>query len=437
MSEQWSLKIKSTQDKKMTMDKEILREVTQAVGEMCEDSKKYRVKKRAELFKPIDIHADHRQLLGNFTMEILKTIADMWSARGISQLKKAQLVDYLSSYITTWLSSWFDLLNQEQFDLIKTIVSAGGIVRFDEIDDKILLYFRARGVIFSGTFEGQNVLVIPADLLDACKKLIFDKNIQETVKINDEILTLTRGLLIYYGVIPRNQLGSLVRKLCPKSDGLVYWMHFKEFSYYDTDILLVDNLYFSHVKVEEPGLVLQEQLSRDIDYYPVTYQMALKAGITGYADLTFAQQRYKQYLIKNWGFSDEEAIERTLECVFYAQNDMLPGEQINHMQLYIRLENFAQAKELGGYLIDLHNNSRHWKLKGFTPSELSHLDQLKEINQEVTKQSEENKTGMNPMKSNQRKHSSSTTQVVKKEKIGRNDLCPCGSGKKYKKCCGR
>jgi preprotein translocase subunit SecA len=29
--------------------------------------------------------------------------------------------------------------------------------------------------------------------------------------------------------------------------------------------------------------------------------------------------------------------------------------------------------------------------------------------------------------------------VVKKpsEKVGRNDLCPCGSGKKYKKCCGK
>jgi preprotein translocase subunit SecA len=28
---------------------------------------------------------------------------------------------------------------------------------------------------------------------------------------------------------------------------------------------------------------------------------------------------------------------------------------------------------------------------------------------------------------------------VKREgrKIGRNDPCPCGSGKKYKKCCGR
>lgn len=27
--------------------------------------------------------------------------------------------------------------------------------------------------------------------------------------------------------------------------------------------------------------------------------------------------------------------------------------------------------------------------------------------------------------------------IVKEEKIGRNDACPCGSGKKYKKCCGK
>ncbi|MDR0879577.1 MAG: SEC-C domain-containing protein [Clostridioides sp.] len=27
--------------------------------------------------------------------------------------------------------------------------------------------------------------------------------------------------------------------------------------------------------------------------------------------------------------------------------------------------------------------------------------------------------------------------IVKEEKIGRNEPCPCGSGKKYKKCCGK
>lgn len=30
-----------------------------------------------------------------------------------------------------------------------------------------------------------------------------------------------------------------------------------------------------------------------------------------------------------------------------------------------------------------------------------------------------------------------STTIVKDKKTGRNDPCPCGSGKKYKKCCGR
>ncbi|MDG3087697.1 YchJ family metal-binding protein [Vibrio hannami] len=30
----------------------------------------------------------------------------------------------------------------------------------------------------------------------------------------------------------------------------------------------------------------------------------------------------------------------------------------------------------------------------------------------------------------------STATAVKTEKVGRNDPCPCGSGKKFKKCCG-
>ena len=29
------------------------------------------------------------------------------------------------------------------------------------------------------------------------------------------------------------------------------------------------------------------------------------------------------------------------------------------------------------------------------------------------------------------------TREQKSSKIGRNDPCPCGSGKKYKKCCGK
>jgi len=36
----------------------------------------------------------------------------------------------------------------------------------------------------------------------------------------------------------------------------------------------------------------------------------------------------------------------------------------------------------------------------------------------------------------QRAYKDSKT-VVNTDKVGRNDLCTCGSGKKYKKCCGK
>ena len=35
------------------------------------------------------------------------------------------------------------------------------------------------------------------------------------------------------------------------------------------------------------------------------------------------------------------------------------------------------------------------------------------------------------------KEQKSSTPIVKGKKVGRNDPCPCGSGKKYKHCCGR
>ena len=37
----------------------------------------------------------------------------------------------------------------------------------------------------------------------------------------------------------------------------------------------------------------------------------------------------------------------------------------------------------------------------------------------------------------QKNMSSEQKTVIKGKKIGRNDPCPCGSGKKYKKCCGK
>jgi uncharacterized protein YecA (UPF0149 family) len=38
---------------------------------------------------------------------------------------------------------------------------------------------------------------------------------------------------------------------------------------------------------------------------------------------------------------------------------------------------------------------------------------------------------------NQPQNASNVIDITTKKKVGRNDPCPCGSGEKYKKCCGK
>ena len=43
---------------------------------------------------------------------------------------------------------------------------------------------------------------------------------------------------------------------------------------------------------------------------------------------------------------------------------------------------------------------------------------------------------VNVVTTNKEEESVKTPKKRKTPKVGRNDLCPCGSGKKYKQCCG-
>src|SRR5690606_16576705 len=85
------------------------------------------------------------------------------------------------------------------------------------------------------------------------------------------------------------------------------------------------------------------------------------------------------------------------------------------MQELINFSGFGSDQDLNelvGLYSNFANNSRHWANRGNRPVELTHRDNLMPLPAmpyEITEDS---------------------------VKVGRNDPCPCGSGKKYKKCCG-
>ncbi|BEP30313.1 SEC-C metal-binding domain-containing protein [Helicovermis profundi] len=78
----------------------------------------------------------------------------------------------------------------------------------------------------------------------------------------------------------------------------------------------------------------------------------------------------------------------------------------------ISFKDMNQVNEVIRLVTDLSNNIRLWENNGYTPKEIFEKFEMPNLKPLPDK----------PFS-------------VKKNKIGRNDPCPCGSGKKYKKCC--
>ncbi|HZK01974.1 MAG TPA: SEC-C metal-binding domain-containing protein [Anaerovoracaceae bacterium] len=74
-------------------------------------------------------------------------------------------------------------------------------------------------------------------------------------------------------------------------------------------------------------------------------------------------------------------------------------------------DNDEQMMTLLNHIMKANNNTRFWKNNGYSPKELSEIRSKQPSN-------------VTPF------------PIAQARDVGRNDPCPCGSGKKYKKCCG-
>jgi len=89
----------------------------------------------------------------------------------------------------------------------------------------------------------------------------------------------------------------------------------------------------------------------------------------------------------------------------------------------VQIKDMRQFKEVFRLIMTLSNNVRIWENNGYTPNEIFEMSE---------------KSSLNPIQENRHEYSEHSAADSKgRIKTGRNDPCPCGSGKKYKNCCLR
>ena len=272
---------------------------------------------------------------------------------------------------------------------------------------------------------------------------------------NEQLGTLLEAFADYYWSVPVAFVAEKVRAWHPevseqqfagvlKKSKTSFWHHF----------------YVMKEGLEEPEIVTEHLLAvddKDFDQFIATRidgpycecdeatLLRLMDGVT-HLDIPEAQA-IKDFGRKELNLNDEWIKQLLDDCVLIQPYSLCNGESwvegILRMESYGKIrfqtvEQVARFRDLGNRLYQALPNP---VLKGWKPCELENppllSDDIPEKDEDIPDSRAkmekifEQFGGLEKVKEDFEAEFSPI-----KKKVGRNDPCPCGSGKKYKKCCG-
>ena len=179
---------------------------------------------------------------------------------------------------------------------------------------------------------------------------------------------------------------------------------------------------YVHLPVfEGDGLTALLKQQQNKKFYIPSAQQLDEICQKGYEAGALAYKELESYFIKKLDVPYEKAARWCFETWTSSYEGKSPAELMNKMhEEGIVFQSEQQMGEFLRLLMDAFNNTRTKENRGNKPWELSERGMI---------------GGMPAMVPEMSQPAPVTAKKV--EKIYPNDPCPCGSGKKYKKCCGR
>ncbi|MBY0097794.1 SEC-C metal-binding domain-containing protein [Mesobacillus maritimus] len=401
----------STKDTEKALTKTL-----QALHKMNNDLAEREAAKR---WKAIDVPMSLKESLNRLPKSDLDSIRKKLEIKNASTLKKADLIEVLQENIPAHLERICKDLDKERYNLLTKVAENGGSIPAPSLEPAQFNYFETYGILFTGTFKDQKVVVMPQEIVEALLAL-DGSEIQSVIKRNTEWIKLTNGALYYYGSLRLAQLSDVLETHYNDQIRLAEYLDVIEqaVTYYKE--IRLEKGVFSNARVFDAERVLREHKTRiELGYYPFTKAQLLAAGEPDFVDRNASYRKFVQFLLDHFKMTEVEADMIVEECVYAKRIGEQPKDILQYLQSRVEIENIETLRGIMDRIIDLMNNTRDWFLKGYTPSELQ----------------PENNKSIQSLQSQDKKIVD--FHEKKKQKIGRNDPCPCGSNKKYKKCCGK
>ncbi|RAP74723.1 YecA family protein [Paenibacillus montanisoli] len=356
-----------------------------------------------------------KEILLRLTKDRLNFIAAGCALSGRSKLKKQELADALYERITDEkeVRAAFLTAEPQEWAFVNRLLEAP-YVQDDEVFPDAYLFLMDKGLVYSFMEQDKLYYVIPEEIKDIYRKL--DRHaFHEERGYSQLVLQYIEAAVSLYGICPVQKLIEIYNAqngdgLTEEAFGAICASVAEKVRTWEVKdgYLFSDSL--NGESVDEFGAFLESV--KDKPYYIPPKEELLQYADIDYFEMTPQLEALKRYIMQSLGkveqLADAIVDDVQLACSMEEPLDALIGE---FDRRGIRLSQ-KQLKELQPLIYNVYAHTRTWANRGFTPAEL------------------------NP----QPKPAAPKDNVVLfpaagSAKIGRNEPCPCGSGKKFKKCC--
>ena len=412
-----------------------------------------------------------REYLTEYTKEELLDQARSFEIRKCSGLRKADLIDRIVDNFCTeeMLRSRLACLTKEQMDLFRKACISPTAVSVNEVVDAMQLYR-----YWIGYFEEPtDRFCVFEDVAVAFSK-VDDESFRRKQCRKGWMVKCIHFFIQYYGIAPIEVIYEMYRQKVKCSiDEMIEMLWEMPVDIVESCLFTMDRLgmkgwpkedplysekgIFVHLQLfenEEFGYLLRQQMDKDF-YIPSAQQIDEICRI-GYEASSSEYKKLESFFIKKLRLPYEQAVTWCLQVWANSYEGESPSKIINKMtEANIEFEE-KMINELLELLVAAHNNTRMKENRGYKPSEMARKMPIDKMPTIVPASSKAAAILMDaapqlqamgvPVDLNGNTDVIHTTMFPRglseepirvEKKIYPNDPCPCGSGKKYKKCCGK
>jgi uncharacterized protein YchJ len=337
------------------------------------------------------------EMLNTYSATDLKALAKLWGLKGYSKFKKEELVEAVEAYILDHLEERFSIFNLDHFTVIAELMKGNNVFKQFTVAANELI---SLGLILEGAVEDELQIVMPRVISE--RFVEFYNKYHENFTYNTIIKDYMELVISLYGVVSEEFFvesfyefnEQAIEKDVIKSSVVYSANRTKNTTY--TDGML------HYYRLAEFDAVYKDiQTKNDMAYRVIDHALLHQFVQSGNSLWEDQLKRFDEVVKAH--FPDKDAVDLLDELLVMSAYNHGISDYVQLFSKKHESSNMVALKEFADAAITVNTEVPHWELKGFSPMDLS------QYNKQMP--------------------------IVKGDKIGRNDLCPCGSGKKYKKCC--